>query len=207
VLRKVLLFIYGLPNFFGTVLGLVGLALLFTGVIKDYSLFIIGGLYGIGYLAAPRPSGLQVELEEALGAADLTRKINTIAEAANKTLSEDAAALVDTIRVSVLDIIAQAATAEANAYQLQVVRQTVNSYLPDMLDTYARLPPAFAKFHVIRDAKTAEQILKEQLGLLDRELKEIAIQLHRSDTDALIVHGEFLKKKFGSRSGALISSS
>jgi hypothetical protein len=203
VRRKLSLFVYGLPNIVGSTLGLAGLALLFAGVIKSYWPFIVAGLYGVGYLAAPRPSGLQIDFAEALGVPELTRKLDKIAEAARKTLPQDAASIVDAIRASVLDILAQAAAPASDAYQLQVARQTVNSYLPQMLDSYARLPPAFARLHVVKDGKTAQQILKDQLVLLDRELKQIALELHRADTEALIVHGEFLKKKFGASSGAL----
>jgi hypothetical protein len=206
-MRKLWLFIYGLPNIAGATLGLAGLALLFLGVIKSYWPLIVTGLYGIGYLAAGRPSGLQIAPGEALGTAELTEKINKIAAAARKTVPDDIASLVDAIRVSVLDILAQAAASEADAYQLQVARQTVNSYLPDMLDTYARLPSAFAKLYVVKDGKTAQQILKDQLGLLDQELKQIAAELHRADMEALIVHGEFLKKKFGGRSSGLFLNS
>ena len=196
-MRKVWLFIYGFPNIFGAILGLAGLALLFTGVIRSYWLFIVAGLYGIGYLAAPRPTGLEAELAEALDVEGLTAKIEKIAAAAKRVLPQSSAQLVDDIRKSVLDILARAAEAGADAYQLQVARQTVNDYLPGMLDTYARLPPAFSKFRIIKDGKTAQAILDEQLQLLDRELKQICLELHRSDTEALIVHSEFLKKKFG----------
>ena len=48
----------------------------------------------------------------------------------------------------------------------------------------------------MRDGKTAKEILIEQLDLLDEEMKKILVDLHERDTQALVTHGRFLRKKF-----------
>jgi Ca-activated chloride channel family protein len=69
-------------------------------------------------------------------------------------------------------------------------------YLPDMLETYLALPPAFARLHPMKDGKTATQIFIEQLQLLDGEMKKLAVDILKDDTEALIIHGNFLRDKF-----------
>jgi hypothetical protein len=85
------------------------------------------------------------------------------------------------------------------------VRQTVNDYLPAVLQNYARLPPAFARIHPVRDGKTAQQLVDEQLGLIEKELNTILSDLSQNDAQALIVHGEFLKKKLESEAADFLS--
>jgi hypothetical protein len=196
--RRFWLFIYGLPNILGSTLALVGLGLFFAGAIKSYWLFIVAGLYAIGYLIGPRPRGLALKLEQAWDDADLRGKLSSLAALARRTLPEDAAKAVARIEQAILDILSHAETIDGQPFQLHIVRQTINSYLPAVLETYARLPTAFARIHPVRDGKTAQQLVGEQLALIETELKTILVDLSRNDAQALIVHGEFLKKKLES---------
>jgi hypothetical protein len=94
---------------------------------------------------------------------------------------------------------------DGEPFQLQIVRQTVNDYLPTVLQTYARLPAAFARMHPVRDGKTAQQLVEEQLALIEQELSGILVGLSRNDAQALIVHGEFLKNKLDSGASDILS--
>ena len=77
------------------------------------------------------------------------------------------------------------------------VEQIAETYLPDALERYLALPTDFAKHTVLSNGKTAEATLLEQLSLLERSLQRIASDVFREDADALMVHGRFLKEKFG----------
>jgi hypothetical protein len=76
------------------------------------------------------------------------------------------------------------------------VRETVLRYLPETLANYVALPPAFRTTHVLKDGKTARQLLDEQLALLDDKLREVVANVAASDANALIANGQFLEMKF-----------
>jgi hypothetical protein len=194
-MRRFWLFIYGLPNILGSSLALAGLALFFGGAIKNYWLFIVCGLYAIGYLIAPRPAHLALKLEQAWDDAELRSKIAEIVAHARHVLPQEVAKAVQQIEQAILDILAQKETVDGQPFQLHIVRQTVNDYLPSILENYVKLPTAFAKLHPIRNGKTAQQLISEQLALIETQLKTILVDLSANDAQALIVHGEFLKKK------------
>ena len=84
----------------------------------------------------------------------------------------------------------------AGDYDLHVVKQTVTDYLPEMLTTYLELPSAFARMHKMRNGKTSQEVLIEQLTLLNEQIEQILISVNSKDADALIAQGEFLKSKF-----------
>lgn len=204
-MRRIWLYIYGLPNILGSSLALMGLALFFTGIIKSYWLFIVLGLYGIGYLITPRPQELSLELEQAWDEATLRHKLTALVSEAKRTLPEEAMKVMKRIEQAILDILSDSKAAGDQPFQLHIVRQTVNDYLPTLIQTYAKLPKAFARMHPVRNGKTAQQLVDDQLRLIETELNNILLDLSKNDAQALIVHGEFLKKKLDSGAEDLLS--
>ena len=184
-----------MPNILGSSLALIGLALFFAGFVKSYWLFIVLGLYDIGYLIAPRPEELDLKLEQAWDEAELRGKLAELVAQARLTLPDEAFQTTQRIGQQILDILAHSESIGGQPFQLQIVRQTVNDYLPTVLQTYAKLPKAFARIHPVRNGKTAQQLVDEQLNLIENELKTILVDLSENDAQALVVHGEFLKKK------------
>ena len=194
-MRRFWLYIYGMPNILGSSLALIGLALFFAGIMKSYWLFIVLGLYGIGYLIAPRPEELNLKLEQAWDQAELRDNLAVLLAQARLTLPDEASQAMQRIGQDILDIMAYPDSIGGQPFQLQIVRQTVNDYLPTVLQTYAKLPKAFARIHPVRNGKTAQELVHEQLNLIENELKTILVDLSENDAKALVVHGEFLKKK------------
>lgn len=203
--RRFWLFIYGLPNILGSALALAGLTLFFAGAIKSYWLFIVLGLYAIGHLIAPRPQDVAVKLEKAWDETELRAKLAQLVALALRALPGNAARIVQRIEEAVLDILSHSKDIDGQPFQLHIVRQTVNAYLPTVLETYAKLPSAYARMHPVRDGKTAQQIVGEQLALIEAELKTILVDLASNDAQALVVHGEFLKRKLESSAADFLS--
>ena len=77
------------------------------------------------------------------------------------------------------------------------IKKTALDYLPASLQNYLNLPPAYASLHPVKDGKTPKQLLLDQLGILDQEMKEVVQAVYANDTQKLMVQGQFLKDKFG----------
>jgi hypothetical protein len=77
-----------------------------------------------------------------------------------------------------------------------VVRQTVRDYLPEALRNYRTLPSDYATQHIVRDGKTAHELLIAQLAIIEEEIREIAARYPKQDAQRLAAHGRFLEDKF-----------
>jgi hypothetical protein len=192
---RLLLFLYGTPNIVGCLLGLLGLALYFTGVIRDYWLVIVAGLYLIGVVVTPRPQHVELAIQNQLSTEEIERALNELVRKVRKRLPPESLAKVKSIQASILSIqpLLAANSGDQNSF---VLRQTALEYLPKALEHYLSLPPAFANLHPIRAGKTARQLLDEQLDLLDREMQELLVVAAANDTQKLLAHGRFLEQKF-----------
>jgi len=49
---------------------------------------------------------------------------------------------------------------------------------------------------VLREGKTAQQLLTEQLQLLDEQLQQVVAHVANADAQALLANGRFLEAKF-----------
>jgi hypothetical protein len=58
------------------------------------------------------------------------------------------------------------------------------------------LPGVFRTTHVLKDGKTARELLADQLGVLDGKMKEIVANVAGADAQALLANGKFLEMKF-----------
>jgi hypothetical protein len=81
-----------------------------------------------------------------------------------------------------------------------VAVQTATSYLPEALAAYMRLPRSFADNRTVTGGKTPLMVLCDQLDLLGAEMDKVFTAACRSDADALLAHGRFLRDKFGAGS-------
>ncbi len=200
------LFLYGPANILGCFLGLLGLGLFFAGLIKAYWIGIVTGLYAIGYIVAPANRRLDLKIDVQLELADIQEALETLVKTVRKKkASQEVITLLGSIKESIVEILPRLAKQVGTPYDAHVIRQTALQYLPDMLETYLALPPAFARLHPLKDNKTAAQILTEQLQLLDEEMKKLVVDIVKNDTEALIIHGNFLREKFQGADKAWLS--
>lgn len=194
--QRLLLFLYSTPNMVGSMLGLVGLVLFFGGIIKSYWFFIVAGLYAIGVLATPKSPTYDLRLKNQLSVEELRRALDELIQSIRDKVPQDILVKVQNITVSIQDILPRIADVNGGDYNIHIIRQTALEYLPETLQNYLNLPRAFARLHPLKDGKTAQQLLSEQLDLLDTKMQEIVKDFHHNDAQQLLVHGRFLEQKF-----------
>ncbi|MEA2080243.1 MAG: PspC domain-containing protein [Pseudomonadota bacterium] len=76
------------------------------------------------------------------------------------------------------------------------VHKIAFDYLPDTINNYLQLPSQLAQSERLRDGRTAEQALQEQLHLLDHALADLTRSYFDRDAESLLIHGRFIKDKF-----------
>jgi hypothetical protein len=110
-------------------------------------------------------------------------------------------ALLEKLRAvvaAIVDILPAYAASDLTAHDRFVVEHTVDDYLPSAVNTYLKLPVAYRSLP-LRDAegRTADELLAEELDLLLQRMSEVADVAYRKDVEALLIHGRFLRSKFG----------
>lgn len=196
---RALLFFYGHGNLLGCVLALLGPALLFAGVIGPLWGWITAGLYGAGYLlghAAQPATHLARHIEDSLTLEETLAQLDDLVQQASPHLRADMQAHLGNIRNAVAEVLPRLLAARTHDANLYTVRETVLRYLPETLSNYLALPPAFRRTHVLKEGKTAQQLLGEQLNLLDEQLQQVVAHVANADAQALLANGRFLEAKF-----------
>lgn len=196
---RLLLWLYSNGNILGCLLALIGPALLFAGTIGTGWGWITAGLYAIGAVAGWASSS-QPDIQRAI-AADLGREaileqLDALLQRVRPHLSADMNQHLQQLRQSIADILPRLGHGSLHDADLYTVRETVLRYLPETLANYLALPPVFRHTHILKDGKTARQILAEQLTLLDDKMQEITTNLSQSDAQALLANGQFLREQF-----------
>ena len=201
--NPVLRYLYSGKNIVGSALALLGLGLFFTGVITSFFWpFVVIAMYGVGALLAPGPPKV------ALGGTSfdpqsIRSSLQHQLGIANGKLSPPLQAKLQEIADTIMGILPHYAEFPAGSPDLFVVGRTATDYLPSALQAYLSLPRAYAALHKMPNGKTADQVLDDQLTLLATKMDEVADDVHKKDSDALLANGRFLEEKFGPSSLAL----
>jgi hypothetical protein len=186
------------PNIVGMGLAIAGLVIFIAGVISGALVVpIVVGLYLIGALATPRPRGIALNgAGSELDAGRLTKALDQIAAQSSKRLPVDLAAKVEAICATVRDVLPRLGTTTIPREDLFTIERTVTDYLPTSLNSYLTLPRTYANTRVVRDGRTANQILGEQLDIIDEKMREVADAVARDDVGKLLAQGRFLAERF-----------
>lgn len=196
-----LLYLYSNKNIVGSVLALAALGAYFGGAIHDFWWEIVLGSYAIGALLVPAQRGLDAaQIEMSLTPDQVAASLAKLVTRVERTVPPDVFILVRQIVASIDGILPMLA---AKAGQIPsddvfTIRQTALHYLPETLDAYLRLPPAFRNVQPLQDGNTAKGMLVEQLTVLDGKMREVATNLVTNDAQALVANGAFLRDKFQS---------
>jgi hypothetical protein len=173
------------------------LALYFLGVIHDYWIGIVAGSYAVGFLATPESRNFESSLNAEMGSDEIAAALGKLVSDIKPLVPQTILGLVESIRQSIVSILPTMgkgnAAVDQNTY---TIRQTALEYLPQTLQRYLSLPPAYRNTFPVQDGKTATQLLVEQLTLLDGTMKKIVANFLADDTQALLANGRFLADKF-----------
>ena len=196
-MKRFLLFLYSTPNLWGVTLALLGLAAFLLGFIRDYWFFIVVGLYGVGYLVAPKSRAEDLKVRRELSVAEVEAELNQLVRKVRRHVSKPVLEKVVSIKNSIVEVLPRLLDINAGVNKnIYIIRQTALDYLPETLENYLALPRTYRHVHPLKNGKTAQQVLLEQLELLDTQMKEIVLDFNKEDTDKLLAHGKFLEEVF-----------
>jgi len=196
---RALLYLYSTRNIVACAAALLGPLLLFLGVIRDGWLLITAALYAAGYFATPAPRVVDARLAQSMSFEALIERLDRIISEAKPELQPAMIQHLESIRLSVTEVLPKLADAQGFNDNLYTIRETVTRYLPETLASYVSLPRAFRGSHALKDGKTARDLLTEQLTVLDEQMTEVVANVARGDAEALVANGQFLESRFRER--------
>lgn len=190
------LFLYSSRNIVACGVALIGPALLFTGIIHDFWIPITVGLYVAGFLLTPSPRIIDADLTKTLSLESMRERLDELVERARPALPDAAVERLSRIRASIDEVLPRLIESTSGSDDLFTVRETALRYLPETLGNYLALPKLFRTTYTVRDGKTAQVLLTDQLGVLDEQLRQVVSNVARGDAEALVANGRFLEAKF-----------
>jgi hypothetical protein len=141
-----------------------------------------------------------------INADGIERALNTLLSEARSGLPQDLLDKVRTVASAIRDILPAYRASGLGHEDRFIVGRTATDYLPAAVHSYLKLPAAYRSVPLPdADGKTAREVLSDQLDLLIQRMGQVANVAYRKDLEALLVHGRFLRSKFG-RSGLELNS-
>jgi len=184
-------------------LGLVGLSGLAVALLGYIAGFIAGGLWlGFPSLKAPVWEALEFS-DEGDARQAMERALNGVRQL---TQYNPGNRIPASLQARVLELctglegLLQQWERSKGSLSLQDsfhARHIAISYLPEALNTYLSIPPAYATTRIIENGKTAQDIFKDSITELEAKVRQLGDDLAAQDAHAFLVHSKFLKQKFG----------
>lgn len=190
------LWLYGNGNLWGSVAGLVGMGLFFAGLIGPGWWAIVGGLYSVGLVAAPQPKAQNFTLAGRFTLAEAQAQLDRMLAALKPAVETKTYEQLQAVCEHALTLFPKQDSLALTDEDRYTLRETIARYLPETLANYLKLPPLYRRYHAVRDGKTAEVLLSEQLTTLDAGLKEMMDRVFRAEAQDLLTQGRFLEGKF-----------
>lgn len=184
-------------NIAGSLAGIAGLALVFTGVISGpVWVPVVAGLYGAAALAVPNRKVAAGGGPALLDAGQIRHAINDTLSSINGKVPVDIQVAVSNIRDSVFALLGHLDTIPPGSQEGFIISRMATDYLPGTLNPYLSLPQQYANTHQLGGGKTAHDIVLEQLKLLAKTLDDVTDAVLKGDADALMANGRFLEQRF-----------
>lgn len=196
IFNGIMKFIYGTPNITGCLFGLAGLALFFTETIDSYWLPIVAGMYAFGYLIIPKPPEILPQHAPFLSSAELMISLDVLIRKVQCRIPPEMLTEVVDIKKELVSILRRSNEIKHDLNSTHMIHQTVTDYLPRILDTYMKIPPAYSSLPKMKNGKTPTDIAMDQLHLLSEKIKELSIMITEKNIQDLKIHHSFLKAKF-----------
>jgi hypothetical protein len=200
--KRLELFLTSRKNIAGCVGGVGGIGLLLFGITSGgVGLGIVAGLYVIGYLAARPEQGVGLSAIDSGDTADIKRGLEHLLASIRFRVTDDVYQRVGSIAYSIVQTLPDNGRAvDPTDPNVNLIRQTALSYLPQALDAYLSIPRIYAERRPVAGGQTAHQILMDQLNLMDQKMKEAADDIAANDTERLLTNARFLQERFASSS-------
>jgi hypothetical protein len=132
-----------------------------------------------------------------LTASDIQTTLDSLLDRIREPASKAIYAKVESIRTSILQTLPSIDNLADNTNKdIYLLRKVALEYLPTTLDNYIKIPYNIRRGQIMKDGKTAHDLMLEQLTLLDREMKGISEGITKQETDKLRVHGRYLEQLF-----------
>lgn len=190
------LYLYSNKNIAGCVFATLAAGAYLAGFIQDFWWAIVPLAYALPAIATPSAPQIEIQMQQAMTDTQVLDALARLAAGAPRALPGAVASdVVDVCKMlqSVIPIISRN---HANDQIAHDVRQMATEYLPQTIQYYTQLPPAFRNMKKLQDGKTATQILSEQIALLKTHLQDVLDNLSSNDANALLTNGRFLREKF-----------
>ncbi|MDM8532912.1 hypothetical protein QUF63_17245 [Anaerolineales bacterium HSG25] len=159
-------------------------------------LLALGGSFWVAYNSPELQALQQAEIEE-IKAQEVIDDLEAWVLSVSVKVPTDIRAKITNIKNSLLTILPQMENISSSDQNTFMIRQIAQSYLPETIDNYLRLPPDFATNKKLRNGKTPHELLLSQLELLDEEMQGMVEDFYQNDTQRIMAHGRFLRDKFG----------
>ena len=111
--------------------------------------------------------------------------------------------VVDTVRRICADLAETDARLPGGSRGEDLVRRLAGDYLPTTLRIYLELPAGWAQAHAGFGGRTALDILREQLDILETGARELHRSAFAGDVDRLLANGSFLAERFAAEDSDL----
>ena len=195
--RKFVYYLYGLPNIVGCSLGLIGLGLYFFGIIDNYWLLIVLGLYGAGVIGTPSPQIATIEFKQDWDEGQVISALEKLMLELKGNVNNEIYTLVAAIHDKVVSLLPKLADQSIPTEASFNIRKIATDYLPETIFNYLKLPRIYSSMHQSKSGDSPKNVLIQQLTLLDNELEKLTIDLHQEEYNTMLSHGKFLQSKFG----------
>jgi hypothetical protein len=198
---RFLRYLVSAKNLIGCALALAGLVLHLFGLLGPFPVWALAvvALYAAGALLGPRRR--PPAPKAAFDPQEIRQSLDHTYQMTFGRLPTDAQRMVAEIRKEILELLPHAAGFPPGSQDLYVLQRMALDYLPRTIEAYLALPASYATGRPVKGDKTPLDVMKEQLGLLDGTMDEIAEAVHKRDSDRLLANGIFLEERFGKAGG------
>ena len=128
--------------------------------------------------------------------AQLPRRTEIFLDARRRDLPRLAAPTLDRISAQLNTLGPQLAAVPEMDPVAQDVSRLLNTHLPELVERYAKVPPAMRSAPDPDGGPSIEKRLVEGLKTVDAELARASEQLAATDRDAFLVQGKFLENRY-----------
>lgn len=175
-----------------------GLAVSPLGTSLLLVLVLLTGLIAAGLLAFPREGVPAAAAIAATAPASLPATTDAWLDAQRRALPALAASSIDAISAQLAVLQPQLAAVPATDPLAQELSRLLGAHLPELVERYARVPPAQREQPAYASGPTIERQLVDGLNVVETELGRVSQALAAADRDAFATQGKFLEIRYGS---------